>query len=279
MKAKLLILVLAITVAFTGCRREEYDSNHSLVQLRPDTEPALSVDTNKFIPVQEIETVDLVPEEDLPDRTLNTPVATAEKAPRQEGDRLSYTIKNVWAEDKLYDITVSGVFAGDYDGGTVALDTARVGEKLYTDLRLDLSLEDKELSTLKINISSDDRFLLLESAVDGLEYGYEVFSSKNSYGTTDFPDILMLDFFIRGVAEAPQYTRFFAIQDSEIKEIPIYYKGAEVAPFGAHMRPLEAGKLYNELVLYNGYRYGMEQYHYTFDVANWRMVRIVAKVY
>lgn len=259
------LCVFLAAAMLSGCNLESGDRGSSMLY---ESEPEYS-EVTTTPPPQSIftpeKTTVLAPDDVIP---------AAAQVERAEGERLSYTIEEIHAEGKSYSITVSGVYLGEPDGTEKNLDRAVINGKLYGDFRLDLLLDGKNVSSLSINVPRDDRFLLLESADNGLDYGYTNFSSLVEYGDGSVPDLFMLDFMITARLDVPQYARVFAIENDTLYEVPFYSGGVEVAPYGTHLTPIAAGVVYNRLVVdYGNYKFGVVKNYYTFDKVNKRLVR------
>ena len=136
-------------------------------------------------------------------------IPEAIQTPKIEGDRLSYTIINIYSEGEYYTMEVSGIKMDDTS--TENIDTTYIGDKLYGDFRIDLLRDGEVLDSHKINVPRDDRFLILESVADGRTYGCELISHKREYNINTYPDLLRLDFHIINEVETPQYARYFAV--------------------------------------------------------------------
>lgn len=198
-------------------------------------------------------------------------IEPAEPAERHDTDRLTYTRENVWSQGKTYTVNISGA---PQASGAITDETTYVKGKVYGDFRLDIVNGDEVVSSLKINVPRDDIFLILESAADGIDYGCDLLSSKQVYGSEKYPDIIQLDFYRKSDYEVPQYARYFAIIDGEITELEIYENGARVSPRGTHPKMRAAGLFIQHLCVKNGSGgYVVIQYEYRFDVANKRLNR------
>ncbi len=213
-----------------------------------------------------------------PEEKPNGIIPPALQTPRIEGNRLLFTIANVYSDGKYYTVDISGIKLDSTNVG--GLDTTYVKGELYGDFRLDLKIEGEITDTLKINIPRDDRFLILESVMDGLSYGCEILSNMREYNDNSYPDLIQLDFHIINEHETPQYARFFAIFDGKIMEVPIYENGAEVSPYGTHIDMDGAGSMTQHIVASkpNG-SYGVIQYHYVFRVSERRLYREQVRFY
>ncbi len=195
----------------------------------------------------------------------------AEPAERHDGDRLTYTRENVWSQGNTYTVEISGALQ---EGAAITDETTYVKGKVYGDFRLDIVENGEVLSSLKINVPRDDIFLILDSTADGIDYGCDIISNKEEYGSTQYPDIIQLDFYRKTDYEVPQYARYFAIIDGEITELDIYENGVLVSPRGTHPKMRSAGLFIQHLCVKNGSGgYEVIQYEYRFDVQNKRLNR------
>lgn len=263
------ILASVMSVMLSGCNLEKDDSSVS----RHTTASASVMQTEPSEPV-------VTPSETQAATSLSPDdvIPSAIQTPRVDGDRLSFTIVNVYSEGQYYTVEISGV---KYDDSAQAdIDTTFVKGELYGDFRLDLLKKGELLDSYKINVPRDDRFLLLESVTDGLDYGCELISNKRNFGDDSYPDLLQLDFHIINEVEAPQYARYFAVFDGKIAEVPVYENGKEVAPYGTHVEPKSAGLMIQHIVAgeYDG-TYTVLKYEYTFDVGNRCLNRKRVKFY
>lgn len=198
-------------------------------------------------------------------------IEPAEPAERHDTERLTYTCDNVWSQGKTYTVNVSGA---PQTSAAITDETTYVKDKVYGDFRLDIVDGDEIVSSLKINVPRDDIFLILESTADGIDYGCDLLSSKQEYGSENYPDIIQLDFYRKTDYEVPQYARYFAIIDGEIVELDIYENGVLVSPRGTHPKMKSAGLFIQHLCVKNGSGgYTVIQYEYRFDVANKRLNR------
>lgn len=198
-------------------------------------------------------------------------IEKADPDERHDGDRLSYKLNSVWSQGSTYTVEISGA---KQDGNTLTDSTTYVKDELYGDFRLDIVTDGEVRSTLKINIPRDDIFLILDSVADGIEYGCDIISNKDAYGSEDYPDIIQLDFYRKSDYEIPQYARYFAIINGEITELDIYENGTLVSPRGTHPKMKSAGLFIQHLCVKNGYGgYEVIQYEYRFDVQNKRLNR------
>lgn len=223
-------------------------------------------------PVLATESVSAVSMDIIPD---------AKNLPKEDGNRLSYTVRDVWAENKYWTVTVSGIRKKDqtvYPGD----DTTYVNGVLYGDFRLELFDGEMCVSSLKINVPRDDRFLVLESTAVGLSYGCTVLSNKKEFGADNYPDIIQLDFYLQGELEVPQYARYFAVHDGELCEIPVFSGGTEVSPYGTHPLMKSAGYMVQYLTVSEWESpgdYTIVKYEYYFDAENMCLNRNRASFY
>lgn len=198
-------------------------------------------------------------------------IEKAEPTARQDGDRLVYTRENVWSGGQTYTVEISGA---RQDGAAITDETTYVKGKVYGDFRLEIVSGGEVQSSLKINVPRDDIFLILDSSADGIDYGCDILSSKELYGSTQYPDIIQLDFYRKSDYEVPQYARYFAIINGEMTELDIYENGAPVSPRGTHPKMRSAGMFVQHLCVKNGSGgYEVIQYEYRFDVQNKRLNR------
>lgn len=194
-------------------------------------------------------------------------IPQAVQTPKLDGERLSYTIINIYSEGEYYTMEVSGVRLSNNTENDI--DTTYINDELYGDFRIDLIRDGEVLDSYKINIPRDDRFLILESAADGREYGCEVISNKREYNTNAYPDLLQLDFHIIDEVETPQYARYFSIYGQKIVEIPVLENGIEAAPHGTHLEIESEGVMTQHIVESDSYgNYYVQMYRYTFDSEN-----------
>ncbi len=200
-------------------------------------------------------------------------IPKAEQTARVEGDRITFTIDNVFSEGQYYSIKVSGVKSANQSAG-VSVDTTYINGVLYGDFRLDLYRSGELIDTLKINVPRDDSFLILENAAIGKDYGCTLMSHKQTFSTDAYPDMLRLDFFRQRGMAVPQYARYFGVFDDKLSEIPFYEKGKEVAPIGTFAEMRGDGLLTQNLTVENGKGgYTVIKYEYRFDVENRRLNR------
>lgn len=257
MKKLAAALALLCAVCLSGCNLENEESSHVYTQQQSETPPeqsepaTLQTTTADTTATTSLSTSDVIPE--------------AIQTPRVDGNRLSYTIMNVYSEGEYYTVEISGV---KYDGGSgTDIDTTYIKGELYGDFRLDLLKKGEIIDSYKINVPRDDRFLILESVVDRLSYGCELISNKREFGADEYPDLIQLDFHIQNEAEAPQYARYFSVFGAKVCEVPVLENGKESAPYGTHPKMKSAGLMTQNITAETtGGNYTVIKYEYTFDI-------------
>ncbi len=259
MKRILFVSVVFSMIFFVGCNLENSETSYYSVDTQPPTEepaPAAVTTTTANTSAQtSIDVSDVIPE--------------AIQTPRVQGDRLSYTIINIYSENDYYTVEISGVKFNSYDESETDIDTTYVNGDLYGDFRLDLLKRGEVIDSLKINVPRDDRFLILESVTENLSYGCELISNKREFLAEEFPDLIQLDFHIINEVEAPQYARYFAVFGGKITEVAVYENGEEAAPYGTHLEMRSAGEMVQHLVAEKpSGGYTVIKYEYSFDVEN-----------
>ncbi|MBS7369582.1 MAG: hypothetical protein KIG62_05490 [Oscillospiraceae bacterium] len=257
MKKLAAALALLCAVCLSGCNLENEESSHVYTQQQSETPPeqsepaTLQTTTADTTATTSLSTSDVIPE--------------AIQTPRVDGNRLSYTIMNVYSEGEYYTVEISGV---KYDGGSgTDIDTTYIKGELYGDFRLDLLKKGEIIDSYKINVPRDDRFLILESVVDSLSYGCELISNKREFGADEYPDLIQLDFHIQNETEAPQYARYFSVFGAKVCEVPVLENGKESAPYGTHPKMKSAGLMTQNITAETtGGNYTVIKYEYTFDI-------------
>ena len=257
MKKLAAALALLCAVCLSGCNLENEESSHVYTQQQSETPPeqsepaTLQTTTADTTAITSLSTSDVIPE--------------AIQTPRVDGNRLSYTIMNVYSEGEYYTVEISGV---KYDGGSgTDIDTTYIKGELYGDFRLDLLKKGEIIDSYKINVPRDDRFLILESVVDSLSYGCELISNKREFGADEYPDLIQLDFHIQNEEEAPQYARYFSVFGAKVCEVPVLENGKESAPYGTHPKMKSAGLMTQNITAETtGGNYTVIKYEYTFDI-------------
>ena len=253
-----------------GCNIENEENSS---ELTPHT-TASSAETTTVQTTAETTTTTAKTEPLRPDEVIPEAI----QIPRVDGDRLSYSIMNVYSGGDYYTVEISGVrMEGDE---SAELDTTYIKGALYGDFRLDLLKRGEIIDTLRINVPRDDRFLILESVTEGLSYGCELISNKREFNADDIPDLIQLDFYIINEGEAPQYARFFAVSGGKICEVPVYSNGKEVAPYGTHLEMTEAGVMQQHIVAsQSSGKYTVLKFEYTLDIENLCLERSQVKFY
>lgn len=205
-------------------------------------------------------------------------IPKAEQTERVSGDRIMFTVENVFSQGKTYSISVSGVKMQNQAAG-VSLDTTKIDGVLYGDFRLDLyNGAGTRIDTLKINVPRDDSFLLLENAAIDKDYGYTLNSHKTEFGEENYPDLLRLDFFRQRGMAVPQYARYFAVFGDKLDEVRFYQNGVEVAPIGTFAKLRGGGLLTQNLTIQDGRGgYTVIKYEYRFDAEKHRLNRTQVK--
>ncbi len=279
MKKTLFVLVSAFALLLGGCALEDKDINKDSSYAAEDTEASVTSTTNTSVvsttgtSVTTTQTTAsstyLEPDEIIP---------VAVQTPRIDGDRLSYTIINVYSEEGYYTVDISGVKLDETTD--MDIDTTYVDGEMYGDFRLDLMRSGEIIDTLKINVPRDDRFLILESVKDGLSYGCELISNRRGFYNHTYPDLIQLDFHIINEVETPQYARFFAIFDGKITEVPVYQDGVETAPYGTHLEMEKPGLMTQHIVASNNNGvYEILKFEYKFDIENRCLIRKKVRFY
>ncbi len=200
-------------------------------------------------------------------------IPKAEQSARVEGDRITFTVDNIFSQGQYYSITVSGVKSANQAAGS-SIDTTYINGVLYGDFRLDLYKAGSLIDTLKIIVPRDDSFLILENASVGKNYGFTLLSHKEEFSDETYPDMLRLDFFRQRGMAVPQYARYFAVFDDKIEEILFYEKGKEVAPFGSFAELRGNGFMTQNVTVQNGKGgYTVIKYEYRLDLEKRRFNR------
>ncbi len=266
MKFKCLCSLLAISL-LCGCNIENNElhesmASHTSASTTVDTIVTTTVTTPPITETTAV-TEPLEPDDVIPD---------AVQTPRVDGNRLTFTIKNIYSDLEYYTVEISGVRLDET--GEATMETTYINGELYGDFRLDLYQKGELLDSLKINVPRDDRFLILESVTQELSYGCELISNRRIYDDTEYPDLIQLDFYLQNEVEAPQYARFFSVFNGKIEEVPVYENGTKTAPYGTHMESVAAGLMVQQLVAQtaNG-NYTVIQYEYTFNADEHCLIR------
>ncbi len=194
-------------------------------------------------------------------------------------DKLLFKIQNVYSDGEYYEADICADKLGEDNSGE-SNDTITIDGELYGGIKIRLYKDGSPENTIKIAVPDGDRFLIMESVKNELEYGCEVISNKRLFGADEYPDIIQLDFFKENEVEAPQYARYFAVFDGKITEVPVYENGAETSPYGTHPEPKSAGLMTQHLTAEDGMGgYTVLKFEYTFDVENRRLEKSQVKFY
>lgn len=259
---------LAAICMLCGCNIEnaEYSSE---IAAHTTAAPAQTTAEQTSATETTVQTPPLQPDEVIPE---------AVQTPRIEGDRLLYSIMNVYADGDYYTVDISGVNL--HSDASAELDTTYIKGELYGDFRLDLLRHGEVIDTLKINVPRDDRFLILESVTEGLSYGCDLISNKREFAADEIPDLIQLDFFLTNEGEVPQYARFFTVSQDKLVEVPVYTNGTETAPYGTHLEMTAAGEMEQHIVArQSSGNYTVLKFEYTFDIENLCLNRVQVKFY
>lgn len=244
--------VLCAFLLLSGCNLENISSEESRrsTTAPPETTP----------PQTSRQITTTAPEPLKPDEVIPAAV----QSPKVEGNRLSYSIVNVYSSGNYYTVDISCIRLS-FTSDAPELETTYIDGELYGDFRLDLLKQGEIIDTLKINVPRDDRFLIFESVTQNLSYGCEIISNMRDFDAADYPDLIQLDFHIQNEAEVPQYARYFTISKNKLAEVPVYENGIETAPYGTHLEPEAAGLMIQHIVAQEYGSYTVKQYEYTFD--------------
>lgn len=253
------IAIICAILMLSGCNLENQPASSDISSSTAVTSSTTTIYTSTTTTAETTTTVIdayIQPDELIP---------AALQSPKIEGDRLSYTIMNVYSEGEYYTVDISGI---RLDSTAEAdMETTYVKGELYGDFRLDLMRGGELLDSYKINVPRDDRFLIMESVKDNLSYGCELISNKRTFKVDDYPDLIQLDFHIINEVETPQYARFFAIFDGKLTELSVYDGGVETAPYGTHIDMIAAGVMDQYIVAsVSEGNYTILKYEYTFNV-------------
>lgn len=251
----------ALLLALTGCDLENRYPESTAATSAATTQTATITTTAATTTTPEPEP--LQPDEVIP---------AAEQTPRIEGNRLSYTIKNVYSAGEYYTVDISCIKLPTTTEAA-ELETTVIDGSVYGDFRLDLIREGEITDTLKINVPRDDGFLIFENVLKDLTYGCEIISNMREFQAEEYPDLIQLDFNILNEVEVPQYARFFAVCGGRLLEVPVYENGVETAPYGTHLEPQSAGLMIQHIVAKEYGNYTVKQYEYTFDPEAMTMTR------
>lgn len=266
-KVKSILMIISVVCILAGCNIENEEKNQQSsdkVSQTVTSSAATTTPVSTTLPVtQSTVSAFIDPDEVIP---------PAIQSAKVEGDRLSYTLTNVYSQENYYTVIISGVKMNSTQEAD--METTYIKEDLYGDFRLELMKKGELIDSLKINVPRDDRFLILESVADKLTYGCEVISNKRNFRVNTYPDLIQLDFHIIEEAETPQYARFFTVFDDQIVEVPVYENGVETAPYGTHVDLVRQGVMTQHIVASDIYgNYTVNQYEYTFNTEDRCLIR------
>lgn len=193
-----------------------------------------------------------------------------------DNGKLTFTLENMFSEGAYYTVTVS---AEKTESGfnTVYIDGEAYGCPILTLLK-----NGEPTDTVKLDIPSGERFVILESAADNFSYGCEIISNIRDFGAAEYPDVLGLIFRSSNTeAAVPEYARYFTVFDGKLTELPIYQNGVKVKPRGLKLEPVSAGlaKQFLTVLKSNGVDYEIIKYEYRFDLENKRLNRQQVRFY
>ncbi len=257
-----------VTAEFSGCKNA--DTNSMIIVSKtekPETAEILETRSEEMFQRSAENNKDSETQEEISAQTVSDVIE----------ERISYRVSGVYSEGEYYDIDISGAKLKE---GTDTRGYTEISGELYGDFRLDLIQNEKILDSMELPILRDDKFLILESVTEDLSYGCEIISNKKEYGSEIYPDLLQLDFFIRGEGETPQYARYFTVSGGRLTELPIYENGTEVSPYGTHLEQESEGVMVQHLVVSKSDgSYTVIKYQYTFDKENMRLNRQQVRFY
>lgn len=280
---KILILFVINLLFLTGCNSDNPPENSKIVTSEASESTASTTKTEAvttkastaattIAETKEItETAAPSTEEQAETEEVIELIPKAEQTPRIEGNRLSYTLQNVYSDSEYYRVDISCIKIENMN--LPEFETTLIEGSVYGDFRLDLYQNDTLIDTLKINIPNNNRFLLFENILQNLSYGCEILSNLREYGVKNYPDLIQLDFYIPNEAEAPQYARFFAVSNKKLTELSIYSYGREIPPFGTHLMMTSPGVMIQQMVIYENYQYVNVQFEYTYNPAEMTLNR------
>lgn len=195
---------------------------------------------------------------------------------RSGGDKITFTLDNLFSEGTYYTVTVSGTKTAAQD------DTVTINGEPYGSIEITLLRDGRQLDCMPLEIPSGDRLVILESAAENLSYGYELISNARDYNASEYPDILGLVFRSSETeAAVPEYARYFAVFGGKLANLPICVNGNEVSPRGAKLEPRSAGFAVQHLTVLkaSGEGYEIVKYEYRFDVENKRLNKQQVRFY
>lgn len=182
-----------------------------------------------------------------------------------EGDKTELGLNNVYADGKLYTVTMTADKSAERES-----------------LTLTLSRDGRRRDTLNVDVPDGDRFVLLENADDNSTYGCEMISNLREFDAPEYPDIIGLVFRgSGGEAAVPEYARYFAVFGGRISELPVYENGAKAEPRGAKLKPKNAGVAEQHLTVLksSGEGYEIIKFEYYFDLENKQLNKRQVKFY
>ncbi|MBD5130220.1 MAG: hypothetical protein HDT43_09920 [Ruminococcaceae bacterium] len=177
---------------------------------------------------------------------------------------LVFTVEDIFSEGEYYSVSVVGEKPAD---------SARTDVNGERNFRLVLEKDGAEIGSLGIEVAEGDRFLIMESVLDGLSYGCTVISNKREFSVDGYPDIIQLDFYRDSELVIPQYGRFFAVFDGRLEELPVYENGVETEPCGTYLELRGEGRMVQHLCVFthSGKSLMVEKFEYIFDTEKRRL--------
>ena len=272
MKKLFAILTAICVMTLSGCKDNTEPESSVSSSTSESALPAAAEPTKPTEPTEPQKT----PEESFAESGI---IPEASQTERLDGKRLSYTVGNVWSQGEYYEVSISGVRCVDQSIAPT-METTYVNGELYGDFRLDLLKNGQRIGSLKIYVPRDDKFMILDSAAEGRDYGCALLSNMREFSAAEYPDIIQLDFFINGEGEVPQYARYFSVFDSRLAEVPVYENGSPAPPFGSYPEMKSTGLMVQHLTISSaaaGYR--IAKFEYTFDLENRRLNKQEVKFY
>lgn len=272
---KIVVIIAVFTSLLSGCGYTDdtyqpayFDENSSSMEKADSPEPTQSTSSVVSSLIQHSPTL---PETVTPEITLT---------PSHTDNELTFTVDGVYSDGKFYTVNITGK---KYADQTVSPDdkTTYVNGVLYGDFRLKSSLNGETTGLVNLEIPRDDKFLIMNSVTENLNYGCSVISSFRQFSATEYPDIIELDFYINGELEVPQYSRFFAVINNEITEIFVYENNVLSTPRGSHLEPKSAGRMIQHLTISTGRpdSYEIAKFEYIYDLENHRLNRKRVRFY
>lgn len=182
-----------------------------------------------------------------------------------ESDKTELGLNNVYADGKLYTVTMTADESAERES-----------------LTLTLSRDGRRRDTLSVDVPNGDRFVLLENAEDNSTYGCEMISNLREFDAPEYPDIIGLVFRgSGGEAAVPEYARYFAVFDGRISELSVYENGVKTEPRGAKLEAKSAGVAVQHLTVLRsgGEGYEIIKFEYRFEPENKRLNKRQVKFY